>query len=100
VQCYGATDRCRKDTVISKGKRVFGEHDILSRDAFDPDAVRIDDVGEDNVVPFLTLEVDGLTSRRDGREGQFELQPDDAEGLEVYGRESTLWRKILGYLGF
>ncbi len=92
---------------------------ILSREAFDPDAVFLDDIVDDNVLPYLSLEVDGLTSSVDGRKGKLELRPDDVaanepvrpdttipvvafdpEGLEVYGWESSLWKKIRGYLGF
>jgi hypothetical protein len=92
---------------------------ILSREAFDPDAVFLDDIVDDEVLPYLSLEVDGLTSTVDGRKGKLELRPEDAaaneavgpdttmpvvsldpEQLEVYGWESSLWQKIKGYLGF
>ena len=71
------------------------------------------------MLPFLSLEVDGLTSRGEGREGRLELRPEDVaaneeptpdttmpvatlgpEQLEVYGWESSLWKKIKSYLGF
>ena len=71
------------------------------------------------MLPFLSLEVDGLTSRGEGREGRLELRPEDVaaneeptpdttmpvatlgpEQLEVYGWESSLWKKIKAYLGF
>lgn len=67
-------------------------------------------------MPKLSLAVDGLS---DGFDGSLEMPsedearneiiqpsttlPDstlDPEHLEVYGWESTLWRKIRGYLGF
>lgn len=79
----------------------------------------LDDIVDDEVLPFLSLEVDGLTSSKDGRRGELELRPDDvaanepiradttipvvaldADQLEVYGWESSLWKKIKGYLGF
>jgi hypothetical protein len=71
------------------------------------------------VLPYLSLEVDGLTEARDARKGKFELRPEDVaandairadttmpvahlspEQLDVYGWESSLWKKIKGYLGF
>ena len=92
---------------------------ILEREAFDPDAVFLDDIVDDEVLPYLSLEVDGLTSSEDGRKGKLELRPEDVaaneplkidttipvvsldpEQLEVYGWESSLWKKIKGYLGF
>lgn len=92
---------------------------VLSKDAFDPDAVFLDDIVDDEVLPRLSLAVDGLTERRDAARGQLELGDEDVaanepiapsttlpdtaydpEQLEVYGWESTLWRKICGYLGF
>ena len=79
----------------------------------------LDDIVDDDVLPYLSLEVDGLTSTREGRRGALELRPDDVaandpiradttmpfmaldpEQLEVYGWESSLWKKIKGYLGF
>lgn len=79
----------------------------------------LDDIVDDDVLPYLSLEVDGLTTAREGRKGRLELRPDDAaanepttpdttmpvvsldaEQLEVYGWESSLWKKIKGYLGF
>ena len=92
---------------------------VLSKDAFDPDAVFLDDIVDDEVLPYLSLEVDGLTDtvRRD--KASLELRPEDVvdepetppstelpaatlnpEQLEVYGWESTLWRKLKGYIGF
>ena len=88
----------------------------MDKDAFDPDAIFLDDIVDDDVLPKLSLAVDGLTSPLDGG---FELQPEDTaanriiqsspsmtvaaldpEQLQVYGWESSLWRKICGYLGF
>ena len=91
---------------------------ILSKEAFDPDAVFLDDIVDDEVLPYLSLAVDGLTDSTDGRKGDLELRPEDAaanesisadttlpvtaldpEQLEVYGWESSLWKKIKGYIG-
>ena len=70
------------------------------------------------MLPYLSLEVDGLTTAREGRKGKLELRPDDVaanepitpdttmpvaaldpDQLEVYGWESSLWKKIKAYLG-
>lgn len=91
---------------------------MLHRDAFDPDAVFLDDIVDDQVLPRLSLAVDGLTGTSRRTRGALELRPEDAvnepipvcttmpvasfdpEQLEVYGWESSLWKKIRGYLGF
>lgn len=92
---------------------------ILSKEAFDPDAVFMDDIVDDDVLPNPSLAVDGLTDARDRKQGRLELRPEDVaanepippdttmpvatlgeEQLEVYGWESSLWRKIKGYIGF
>ena len=91
---------------------------MLDKDAFDPDAVFLEDIVDDEVLPYLSLAVDGLTTSIDRSEDSLEMRPEDAaarqidpsttmpvakldpEQLEVYGWESSLWRKILGYLGF
>jgi hypothetical protein len=91
---------------------------VLDKDAFDPDAVFLDDIVDDEVLPYLSLAVDGLTTSIDRSKGNLEMRPEDAavtkiapsttmpvatldsEQLEVYGWESSLWKKILGYLGF
>jgi len=92
---------------------------ILSAETFDPDAVFHEDIVDDEVLPYLSLEVDGLTKARDGRKGKLELRPEDvaandaneadttmpvvqlgSEQLDVYGWEFSLWKKIKGYLGF
>ena len=71
------------------------------------------------MLPYLSLEVDGLTTARESRKGELEIRPEDvaanderkpdtvlpaadlgSEQLEVYGWESSLWKKIRGYLGF
>jgi len=93
---------------------------ILSKDAFDPDAVFLDDIVDDDVLPYLSLAVDGLTEARDRRTGKLELRPEDVAAanqtiapdttmpvatldpdvLDVYGWEPSLWKKIKGYIGF
>lgn len=78
----------------------------------------MDDIVDDEVLPYLSLAVDGLTTPSDGKKGSLELRPEDAaandptpdttmpvaklgeEGLDVYGWEPSLWKKIKGYLGF
>lgn len=78
----------------------------------------LDDIVDDDVLPYLSLAVDGLTESRDARKGKMELRPEDTaaneeiqpssvlpntaldpEQLEVYGWESSFWRKIKGYFG-
>lgn len=66
----------------------------------------------------MSLAVDGLTGPAGRARGAFELRPEDAaneslpasttmpnvkldpEQLEVYGWETSFWRKVRGYLGF
>ena len=79
----------------------------------------LDDIVEDNVLPRLSLAVDGLTEGGDRAKCKLEMPSEDTavnqiispsttmpvatldpEILEVYGWESSLWRKIRGYLGF
>ena len=78
----------------------------------------LDDIVDDDVLPYLSLAVDGLNTSRDGKGGKLELRPEDAElaaneailasttmpvaildpdHLEVYGWESSIWRKIKSY---
>jgi hypothetical protein len=96
----------------------FDDCVILAKDTFDPDAVFLDDIVDDDVLPYLSLKVDGLTEANDGDTGAFELRPEDTnpepapgcteipkpgfdpEQLEVYGWESSLWRKLRAYIGF
>lgn len=92
---------------------------VLSKEAFDPDAVFLDDIVEDDVLPYLSLAVDGLTDGADRRKGKLELRPEDVvaneqicpdttlpsikfdpEQLEVDGWESSLWRKMKRIIGF
>ena len=79
----------------------------------------MDDIVDDDVLPYLSLAVDGLTTPAENKKAQLELRPEDVaanediqpdtvmpsasldpEHLEVYGWESSLWRKIKSYLGF
>ena len=107
-----------RDRPISKDK-AFDDCVILSKETFDPDAVFMDDIVGDEVLPYLSLAVDGLTETSDSKRGALELRPDDVaanepipadttmpvtaldpEQLEVYGWESSWWRKLKGYIGF
>ena len=115
-------DRARVDIAgaqaISKDQD-FSECIVLGREAFDPDAVFLDDIVDDEVLPYLSLAVDGLTESAEARRGRMEMRPEDVaandtaprageipdtqldpEQLEVYGWESSWWRKLRGYLGF
>ncbi|MGI9201925.1 MAG: hypothetical protein ACR2QL_12755 [Woeseiaceae bacterium] len=78
----------------------------------------MEDIVDDKVLPYLSLEVDGLTDTVDGKKGRLELRPEDAaneavnpdttmpvakldpEHLDVYGWEPSFWKKIKGYFGF
>jgi hypothetical protein len=80
--------------------------------------VFLDDIVDDRVLPRLSLAVDGLTSQAERTGDKHGLQAEEAanqpipastvlpataldpEQLEVYGWETSLWRKIRGYLGF
>ena len=105
--------------AISNETKAFDDCVILSKESFDPDAVFLDDIVDDDVLPYLSLEVDGLTTHREGKRGQLELRPGDVaanepvapdttmpvavlapDQLDVYGWETSLWKKIKGYLGF
>ena len=104
---------------ISGNEKAFDDCVILSKESFDPDAVFFDDIVDDEVLPYLSLAVDGLTENADGKKGALELRPEDVaaneeirpdttmpvtamdpEQLEVYGWESNWWRKLKGYIGF
>jgi hypothetical protein len=95
---------------------------VLSKGAFDPDAVFMDDIVDDDVLPNANLAVDGLTSVWQARRGRLELRSDEPaandlnetiepntkipvimtapQGLEVYGFEPSFWKKLRGYIGF
>lgn len=79
----------------------------------------LDDIVDDDVLPYLSLEVDGLTDATAAKKGSLELRPEDVaandalkpdttmpvatldpEHLDVYGWEPSLWKKIKAYLGF
>jgi len=79
----------------------------------------MDDIVDDEVLPYLSLAVDGLTDSAGAKAPDLELRPEDVaaneilkadttmpvasldpEHLDVYGWEPSLWRKIKGYLGF
>ena len=79
----------------------------------------MDDIVEDDVLPRLSLAVDGLTETEQDRKGDLRMPSEDTivneaikpsttmpvatlnpEIMEVYGWESSLWKKICGYLGF
>ena len=103
---------------ISK-EESFDDCVILDRETFDPDAVFMDDIVEDGALPRLSLAVDGLTETGQVRKGELQMPSEDTvineaikpsttmpvatldpEIMEVYGWESSLWKKIRGYLGF
>ena len=99
---------------ISKDQK-FADCVIMDKESFDPDAVFHDDIVDDEVLPRLSLAVDGLTGSADG---SLEMPSEDTaenevikpstvlpqatlspEELEVYGWERAVWRKIRGDLG-
>ena len=104
------------------GDKAYDDCVILSKGAFDPDAVFMDDIVDDDVLPNANLAVDGLTSTWQARRGRLELGSDDIGAnepiepiepdteipmittepheLEVYGFETSLWKKLRGYIGF
>ena len=104
-------------TEISKEK-AFDDCVILSKESFDPDAVFMEDIVDDEVLPYLSLAVDGLTEGQGARKGKLELRPEDVpandaqpdttmpvaaldpEAIEVYGWEPSLWKKIKSYFSF
>lgn len=107
-----------RDRPISNDK-AFDDCVILTKDTFDPDAVFLEDIVDDDVLPYLSLAVDGLTDSGDKKKGRLELRPEDvaaneviradttmpvatlgADQLDVYGWETSLWKKIRGYFGF
>ena len=105
--------------TISKDK-AFDDCVILSKETFDPDAVFLDDIVDDEVLPYLSLAVDGLTESKEGKGGKLELRPEDVAAndepapdttmpvpaldatdmVEVYGWESSWWKKIKSYFSF
>jgi hypothetical protein len=103
-------------------KKAFSGDDcvILSSEAFDPDAVFLEDIVDDEVLPYLSLAVDGLTEAKEGKTGKLEIRPEDMvaneepkpdttmpvatldsdQFVEVYGWETSWWKKVKGYFGF
>lgn len=101
-------------------EQTFTDCVILEKDSFDPDAVFMDDIVDDQVLPRLSLAVDGLTNSVEQRKGKMDMPSDETvaneiiqasesipevslsetQQLEVYGMESSIWRKIRTYLGF
>tara|TARA_R110002096_G_scaffold46751_10_gene125162 strand:- start:16246 stop:16590 length:345 start_codon:yes stop_codon:yes gene_type:complete len=96
--------------------KAFDDCVILDKESFDPDAVFLDDIVDDEVLPYLSLAVDGLTETGQGRKGGLELRPEDVaaneelrpdttmpvatldpDQLDVYGWEPSLWKKIKAY---
>lgn len=107
-----------RDRPISNDE-AFDDCVILSKETFDPDAVFLDDIVDDDVLPYLSLAVDGLTTSGDDKRGKLVMRPEDTaandplradttmpvavlepDQLDVYGWESSIWKKIKGYLGF
>lgn len=107
-----------RDRAIGEDK-AFDECTILDKDAFDPDAVFLDDIVDDEVLPYLSLAVDGLTTSNEAKKGRLDLRPDDlaevsarppdttmpvidldSDQLDVYGWEFNAWKKIKAYVGF
>ena len=79
----------------------------------------LEDIVDDEVLPYLSLAVDGLTDAAERKKGRLELRPEDVaaneqicpdttlpaikfdpEQLEVDGWESSLWRKMKRIIGF
>ena len=80
----------------------------------------MDDIVDDEVLPRLSLAVDGLTNSVEQRKGNMDMPSDETaaneiiiasesipdvdlsetQQLEVYGMESSIWRVIRTYLGF
>jgi hypothetical protein len=81
--------------------------------------VFLEDIVDDEVLPYLSLAVDGFTEPDEGKEGKLELRPEDIaandattadttmpvatlspDQLDVYGWETSFWKKIKAYFGF
>jgi len=79
--------------------------------------VFLDDIVDDEVLPYLSLAVDGLTQTRSLGPEDLEVRPEDEAGdeddsagaipdvtfdpeqLEIRGWESTLWRQLKRFVG-
>jgi len=114
---YGYKRVMNQDSPISNDK-AFDDCVILTKESFDPDAVFLEDIVDDDVLPYLSLAVDGLTQPGEQKHGRLELRPGDVaanepahpdttmpvavltpDQLDVYGWETSLWKKIKGYFG-
>lgn len=79
----------------------------------------MEDIVDDEVLPYLSLAVDGLTESAERQTGRFDLRPEDVaanddirsdttmpvvaldpDQLDVYGWETSFWKKLKGYFGF
>ena len=115
---YHTTFRSIRCRTISK-EPSFDDCIILSKEAFDPDAVFLDDIVDDEVLPYLSLAVDGLTTSAEGKKGKLDLRPEDvatnaiieadttmpvaslsSEHLDVDDWNVSLWGRIRKYFGF
>ena len=115
---YSVGHNQQRSGTIANDK-AFDDCVILDKESFDPDAVFLDDIVDDDVLPYLSLEVDGLTATREARKGGLELRPEDvaanepirpdttmpvaildSDQLDVYGWEPSLWKKIKSYFSF
>ena len=107
----------RKRTISND--EAFDDCVILTKDTFDPDAVFLDDIVDDDVLPYLSLAVDGFTDVGERKAGRLDLRPEDVaandiiradttmpvaildpDQLDVYGWEPSLWKKIKSYFSF
>ncbi len=120
VACVGKSyswHRLEGGPAIKKNE-TFDDCVILSKESFDPDAVFMDDIVEDGVLPYLSLAVDGLNTRSENRKGRLDLRPEDAaaneeifpdtnlpdltlgtQKLDVYGWDTSWLRKLKDYFG-
>ena len=115
---YHRTFRSIGCRTISKDPS-FDDCIILSKEAFDPDAVFLDDIVDDEVLPYLSLAVDGLTTSAEGKKGKLDLRPEDvaaneaieadttmpvaslgSEQLDVDDWNVSLWGRLRKYVGF
>ena len=70
--------QCTESFTISTDQ-TFTDCVILDKDSFDPDAVFFDDIVDDEVLPYVSLAVDGLTDPSEKDSEELELRPDDVE---------------------
>ena len=80
---------------ISKDQ-TFDDCVIMSKEAFDPDAVFLDDIVDDEVLPYLSLAVDGLTTQSESKKGKLDLRPEDVAANEAISPDTTMPVAILG----